>query len=111
MRAKYPYIQRVYVDQECHDFIASLPNGQKAPTLRQAILLCKRAAAKKPRVKASQKINAEDAVKITLYIRQDQMFALEDIRRKRIEAGASLGEVDKSKLMREALDGLIESER
>lgn len=49
-------------------------------------------------------------IKVTLYIREDQMFALEDIRRKRLKAGAKLGEIDKSKLMREAIDLLIKKE-
>jgi hypothetical protein len=52
----------------------------------------------------------EENIKVTLYIRQDQMFGLEDIRRKKLKAGAKLGDVDKSKLMREALDLLIERE-
>ena len=71
----------------------------------------KKAVAKKPRAKATPKINTEDAVKITLYIRQDQMFSLEDIRRERIQAGTSLGAVDKSKLMREALDMFIKKNK
>ena len=53
----------------------------------------------------------EDFLKISLYIRSDQMFALEDIRRKRLERGARLGDVDKSKLMREALDLLLKKEK
>jgi hypothetical protein len=52
----------------------------------------------------------EDNIKITLYIRSDQMFALEEIRTKRLKAGAKLGDVDKSKLMREAIDLLIRRE-
>ena len=53
----------------------------------------------------------EDRIKATLYIYKRQMFALEDIRRKRIEGGADPGTVDKSKLMREAVDLLIKKEK
>jgi len=53
---------------------------------------------------------SNDNIKITLYIRHDQMFALEEIRTKRLKAGARLGDVDKSKLMREAIDLLIRRE-
>ena len=52
----------------------------------------------------------EDNIKITLYIRSDQMFALDEIRTKRLKAGAKLGVVDKSKLMREAIDLFIRRE-
>jgi hypothetical protein len=51
-----------------------------------------------------------DRQKVTLYITKEQMFALEDIRRKRIRAGARLSEVDKSSLMREAVDLLMKKE-
>lgn len=58
----------------------------------------------------SEKKESEDHTKVTLYIRTDQIFALEDIRRKRIIAGAKLGNVDKPKLMREAVDLPMEKE-
>ena len=53
---------------------------------------------------------AGENIKVTLYIRPDQVFGLEDIRRKKLKAGAKLGDVDKSKLMREALDLLMKKE-
>jgi len=48
--------------------------------------------------------------KVTLYITPEQILALEDIRRKRLKAGAKLSEIDKSKLMREAIGLLIKQE-
>ena len=47
---------------------------------------------------------------MTLYITPEQMFALEDIRRKRLRAGVKPIDTDKSKLMREAIDLLIKKE-
>jgi hypothetical protein len=48
--------------------------------------------------------------KITMYLSLDHILALERIRTKRLQAGADLGAVDKSKLIREAIDTLIEKE-
>ena len=49
-------------------------------------------------------------IKVTHYITMDQVLAMDRIRAKRIGEGKSLGEVDKSRLMREALDLLIKQE-
>ena len=49
--------------------------------------------------------------KVTLYLGVDQIRALENIRFKRIDQGVKRGEVDKSSLMREAVDMLIEKEK
>jgi hypothetical protein len=49
-------------------------------------------------------------VKVTHYIRLDQVPALDRPRAKRLSAGRKLGEVDKSSLMREAIDMLLKKE-
>ncbi len=54
--------------------------------------------------------DAPKKIKVTHYITMDQVLAMDRIRAKRIGAGKSLGEVDKSRLMREALDLLIKQE-
>ena len=76
--------------------------------LAEATKRMKEIAEEKEKAKGKPK---EDNIKVTLYITANQMFALEDIRRKRLKGGLPLGEVDKSKLMREALDLLIEKEK
>jgi hypothetical protein len=48
--------------------------------------------------------------KITMYLSLDHILALERVRTKRLQAGADLGSVDKSKLIREAIDTLIKTE-
>ena len=50
-------------------------------------------------------------IKVTHYIRRDQVGALDRIRAKRLEAGAELRDVDKSCLMREAIDLLVKQEK
>jgi hypothetical protein len=78
----------------------------KTSTLMDATKRMQRIAGEK----GKKETPVEDNIKVTLYIRHDQMFALEDIRTKRLKAGAKLGDVDKSKLMREAIDLLIKKE-
>ena len=51
-----------------------------------------------------------DLVKVTHYIRRDHVIALDRVKAKRLRAGARLGEVDKSRLIREAIDLLIKQE-
>ena len=62
-------------------------------------------AADKPKTDKSTKI------KVTHYIRRDQVGALDRIRAKRLEAGAELKDVDKSSLLREAIDLLVKQEK
>ncbi len=57
-----------------------------------------------------KKATDADLVKVTHYITTDQIIAIDRIRAKRLKAGKKLGEVDKSSLMREALDLLIKTE-
>lgn len=52
-----------------------------------------------------------DMVKVTHYVKRDHVIALDRVRAKRLQAGARLGDVDKSKLIREAIDLLIKKER
>ncbi len=52
-----------------------------------------------------------DKIKVTHYIRRDQVGAMDRIRAKRLEAGAELRDVDKSCLMREAIDLLVKQEK
>ena len=52
-----------------------------------------------------------DKIKVTHYIRRDQVGAMDRIRAKRLEAGAELRDVDKSSLMREAIDLLVKQEK
>ena len=59
---------------------------------------------------AKPKATEEELVKVTHYITVSQMLALDRVRAKRIIKGARLGQVDKSRLIREALDLLIEKE-
>ncbi len=57
------------------------------------------------------KTNKNDKIKVTHYIRRDQVGAMDRIRAKRLEAGAELKDVDKSRLMREAIDLLVKQEK
>ena len=56
------------------------------------------------------KPNSADMIKVTHYIRRDQVGAIDRIRAKRLESGMALGEVDKSSLLREAIDLLVKQE-
>ena len=56
------------------------------------------------------KVDNSNKIKVTHYIRRDQVGALDRIRAKRLEAGAELKDVDKSSLMREAIDLLVKQE-
>jgi hypothetical protein len=58
-----------------------------------------------------RKIDNSNKIKVTHYIRRDQVGALDRIRAKRLEAGAELKDVDKSSLMREAIDLLVKQEK
>ena len=58
----------------------------------------------------TKKRTLEEMQKITLYLSLDQILAMDRIRAKRLKAGAKLGEVDKSKLIREAIEVLIKKE-
>ena len=49
--------------------------------------------------------------KVTLYLSLDHIFALDRVRTKRLREGAELGDVDKSKLIREAIDLLVKKEK
>lgn len=57
------------------------------------------------------KATDEELIKVTHYITVDQVVAIDSIRAKRLKTGARLSEVDKSSLMREALDLLIKKEK
>lgn len=57
------------------------------------------------------KADNSNKLKVTHYIRRDQVGALDRIRAKRLEAGAELKDVDKSSLMREAIDLLVKQEK
>lgn len=48
--------------------------------------------------------------KVTLYLDLDHILLMDEIRAKRLKAGASLSAVEKSRLMREALDLLGKKE-
>jgi hypothetical protein len=48
--------------------------------------------------------------KVTLYLSLDHILALERVRTKRLQAGADLGEVDRTKLIREGIGLLVEKE-
>ena len=67
-------------------------------------------ARKKPKP-SKPKIDNSNKIKVTHYIRRDQVGALDRIRAKRLEAGAELKDVDKSSLMREAIDLLVKQEK
>ena len=57
------------------------------------------------------KVDNSNKIKVTHYIRRDQVGAMDRIRAKRLEAGAELKDVDKSSLMREAIDLLVKQEK
>jgi hypothetical protein len=57
------------------------------------------------------KTDNSNKIKVTHYIRRDQVGALDRIRAKRLEAGAELKEVDKSSLLREAIDLLVKQQK
>lgn len=57
-----------------------------------------------------KKATEADLVKVTHYITTDQVIAMDRIRGKRLKAGKRLSEIDKSSIMREALDLLIKKE-
>ena len=48
--------------------------------------------------------------RMNLFLELDQILLLERIRAKRLQEGAELGEVDKSKLIREAIELLVKHE-
>jgi len=52
-----------------------------------------------------------DLVKATFYLRPDHLILLDKIRLKRIEDGAERGEVDKSSLVREAIEILAKQHK
>lgn len=60
--------------------------------------------------KGPRKRASPDLVKVTHYITRDHVIALDRVRAKRLQAGAKLGDVDKSRLIREAIDLLIKRE-
>ena len=66
--------------------------------------------AKKAEVKPVQITKDDRYKKITMYLSLDHILALERVRTKRLQEGADLGDVDKSKLIREAVDLLVEKE-
>ncbi len=69
---------------------------------------------KKTKVKPKRskpKTDNLNKIKVTHYIRRDQVGAMDRIRAKRLEAGAELRAVDKSCLMREAIDLLVKQEK
>lgn len=51
-----------------------------------------------------------DMIKVTHYVTKQHVIGIDRVRAKRLEAGARLSDVDKSSLMREALDLLLERE-
>jgi hypothetical protein len=53
----------------------------------------------------------QDYIKVTNYIRRDQVGAIDRIRAKRIEGGQSPGEADKSSVIRDAIDLLSKQEK
>ena len=55
--------------------------------------------------------NKQAFVKATYYITEDQNLALDKIRLKYISEGSARNEVDKSSLVRKALDLLIKQEK
>ncbi len=57
-----------------------------------------------------KKATDEEMIKVTHYIAVRHVVGIDSIRAKRLKDGARLSEVDKSSLMREALDLLIEKE-
>jgi hypothetical protein len=52
-----------------------------------------------------------DMVKCTYYIERKHFILLDRIRAKRLEAGAKPGDVDKSRLVREAIELLAKQEK
>ena len=57
------------------------------------------------------KSDSSNKIKVTHYIRRNQVGSLDRIRAKRLEAGAELKDVDKSSLIREAIDLLAKQEK
>ena len=71
---------------------------------------------KEPKAQDKPKLSKPKAdnfnkIKVTHYIRRDQVGGLDRIRAKRLEAGAELKDVDKSSLLREAIDLLVKQEK
>ena len=61
--------------------------------------------------KNPRKRPSSDLVKVTHYVTREHVIALDRVRAKRLQAGARLGDVDKSRLIREAIELLIKQER
>jgi hypothetical protein len=96
--------KRTLGDTATDDIAKYVEQGEPLEDLGQ-----KEAKAKPKRSKP--KADNLNKIKVTHYIRRDQVGAMDRIRAKRLEAGAELRDVDKSCLLREAIDLLVKQEK